>query len=271
VGTFAHRLPADMVVTNPEHRHHTEEIWQLPEGTIPDKIGLHAVAQSRALKDGKLKCYWTSTTNNMQAGPNINQEIYPGWRNPAAFVVVSDVYPTVSALAADLILPSAMWTEKEGAFGNAERRTQVWRQQVKAPGEAKSDLWQYMEFSKRFKVEEVWPAELIAKKPEYKGKTLYDVLYANKVVNKFPKSELVGSTSTPSRTTPTTSPRPSASTCRRACSRNTRSSAAAMATTWPPSTSITRPAACAGRWSMARKPCGASAKATTPTSRRARA
>ena len=191
VGTFAHRLPADMVVTNPEHRHHTEEIWQLPEGTIPDKIGLHAVAQSRALKDGKLKCYWTSTTNNMQAGPNINQEIYPGWRNPAAFVVVSDVYPTVSALAADLILPSAMWTEKEGAFGNAERRTQVWRQQVKAPGEAKSDLWQYMEFSKRFKVEEVWPAELIAKKPELKGKTLYDVLYANKVVNKFPKSETV--------------------------------------------------------------------------------
>ena len=152
VGTFAHRLPADMVVTNPEHRKHTEALWQLPEGTINDKIGLHAVAQSRALKDGKLKCYWTSTTNNMQAGPNVNGEIYPGWRNPAAFVVVSDVYPTVSALSADLILPSAMWMEKEGAFGNAERRTQFWRQQVKAPGESRSDLWQYMEFSKRFKV-----------------------------------------------------------------------------------------------------------------------
>ncbi len=191
VGTFSHRLPADMVVTNPEHRKHTEELWQLPEGTLSDKIGYHAVAQSRALKDGKLKCYWTSTTNNMQAGPNVNQEIYPGWRNPAAFVVVSDPYPTVSALAADLILPSAMWTEKEGAFGNAERRTQFWRQQVKAPGEAKSDLWQYMEFSKRFKMEDVWPAELLAKKPEYKGKTLYDVLYANKVVNKFPKTDLV--------------------------------------------------------------------------------
>jgi len=190
VGTFAHRLPADMLVTNPEHRKHAEEIWQLPEGTIPDKIGLHAVAQSRALKDSKVKCYWTSTTNNMQAGPNINGEIYPGWRNPEAFVVVSDAYPTVSALSADLILPSAMWTEKEGAFGNAERRTQFWRQQVQAPGEARSDLWQYVEFSKRFKVEDVWPADLIAKKPEYKGKTLYDVLYANKVVNKFPVAEL---------------------------------------------------------------------------------
>ena len=110
-----------------------------------------AVAQSRALKDGKLKCYWTSTTNNMQAGPNINGEILPGWRNPATFVVVSDVYPTVSALAADLILPSAMWVEKEGAFGNAERRTQFWRQMIKGPGEAKSDLWQYLEFAKRFR------------------------------------------------------------------------------------------------------------------------
>src|SRR5688572_10861645 len=35
VGTFSHRLPADMVVTNPEHRKHAEEIWKLPPGTIP--------------------------------------------------------------------------------------------------------------------------------------------------------------------------------------------------------------------------------------------
>ena len=189
VGTFAHRLPADMVVTNPDHRKFAEKIWQLPEGTISGKVGLHAVAQSRALKDGKLKCYWTSTTNNMQAGPNINHETYPGWRNPEAFIVVSDPYPTISALSADLILPVAMWMEKEGAYGNAERRTQFWRQQVKAPGESKSDLWQYMEFSKRFTVEEVWPAELIAKKPEYKGKTLYEVLFANDVTTKYPKED----------------------------------------------------------------------------------
>ena len=49
------------------------------------------------LKDGKLNCYWVSTNNNMQAGPNINDEMYPGWRNPTNFVVVSDAYPTVSA------------------------------------------------------------------------------------------------------------------------------------------------------------------------------
>lgn len=49
-----------------------------------------------------------------------------------------------------------------------------------------------MEFSKRFKVEEVWPAELIAKMPEVKGKTLFDVLYANGQVNQFPKEQSKG-------------------------------------------------------------------------------
>ncbi|WP_145587074.1 nitrate reductase catalytic subunit NapA [Yersinia kristensenii] len=190
VGTFSHRLPADMVVTNEKHRQIAETKWQLPPGTIPEKVGLHAVAQDRALKDGTLNAYWVMCNNNMQAGPNINEDRMPGWRDPRNFIVVSDPYPTISALAADLILPTAMWVEKEGAYGNAERRTQFWRQQVPAPGEAKSDLWQMVEFAKRFKVEEVWPAELIDKKPEYRGKTLYDVLFANNVVNKYPLSEI---------------------------------------------------------------------------------
>ncbi|MFL1914164.1 nitrate reductase catalytic subunit NapA [Plesiomonas shigelloides] len=190
VGTFAHRLPADMVVTNEKHRQITEQQWNVPAGTIPEKVGLHAVAQDRALKDGKLNAYWVMCNNNMQAGPNINADRMPGWRDPRNFIVVSDPYPTVSALSADLILPTAMWVEKEGAYGNAERRTQFWHQQVKAPGEAKSDLWQLMEFSKRFTVDEVWPADLLAKQPELKGKTLFDVLYANGKVNAYPLSEI---------------------------------------------------------------------------------
>ena len=189
VGTFSHRLPADMVVTNPEHRKMAEQLWSLPEGTIPDKPGLHAVAMARAMKDGKVNFYWQQCNNNMQAGPNINEELFPGWRKPENFVVVSDPYPTVSATAADLVLPTAMWVEKEGAYGNAERRGQFWRQQVKAPGDSRSDLWQMMEFSKRFKVEEVWPADLVAKAPKLKGKTLYDVLFANGVADKYKVSE----------------------------------------------------------------------------------
>lgn len=190
VGTFAHRLPADLVVAKKEHRVIAERIWKLPEGAIPGKPGYHAVLQNRMLKDGKINAYWVMCNNNMQAAANMNEETYPGYRNPENFIVVSDAYPTVTAQAADLILPTAMWVEKEGAYGNAERRTQFWRQQVKAPGESRSDLWQLVELSKRFRVEDVWPAELLAKKPEYRGKTLYEVLYANGQVDRFPLSEL---------------------------------------------------------------------------------
>ncbi|WP_272971126.1 periplasmic nitrate reductase subunit alpha [Comamonas terrigena] len=190
VGTFSHRLPADMVVTNPKHRAMAEAMWKLPEGTIPGKPGYHAVLQNRMLKDGKLNAYWVMVNNNIQAGANLAQEGYPGYRNPENFIVVSDAYPTVTAVAADLILPTAMWVEKEGAYGNAERRTHFWHQLVKAPGEAHSDLWQLMEFSKRFKIEEVWPEELLAKKPAYRGKTMYEVLFRNGQVDKFPLTDM---------------------------------------------------------------------------------
>jgi nitrate reductase (cytochrome) len=185
VGTFAHRLPADMVVTNPEHRQRTETIWQLPDGLLPDWVGAHAVDQDRKLKDGEINFYWVQVTNNVQAAPNISNETYPGYRNPENFIVVSDAYPTITARAADLVLPAAMWVEKEGAYGNAERRTHFWHQLVEAPGNARSDVWQLMEFSKRFTTDEVWPAEILEANPDYRGKTLFDVLFANGKANAY--------------------------------------------------------------------------------------
>jgi nitrate reductase NapA len=187
---FSHRLPADIVVTNPEHRAKAEKIWKVPEGTIPAQPGFHAVQQSRMLKDGKLKAYWMQVNNNVQAGANSARETYPGFRNPEAFVVVSEAYPTVTALSADLILPTAMWVEKEGAYGNAERRTHFWHQLVKPPGEARSDLWQLLEFAKRFRIEEVWPDDLIAKQPDARGKTVFDVLFRNGKIDKFPVGDV---------------------------------------------------------------------------------
>ncbi|HSC12284.1 MAG TPA: periplasmic nitrate reductase subunit alpha [Rhodanobacteraceae bacterium] len=190
VGTFSHRLPADMLVANPEHRQHAEEIWKVPHGVIVEQPGYHIVQHNRMLKDGKLNAYWVMVNNNMQAAANLNEEGYPGYRNPENFIVVSDAYPTVTGQAADLILPAAMWVEKEGAYGNAERRTQFWHQLVKAPGEARSDLWQLMEFSKRFTTDECWPAEMLAANPAFKGKTLFDVLFRNGKVDRFPRSEV---------------------------------------------------------------------------------
>ena len=190
VGTFAHRLPADMVVANEAHRKIAEDIWRLPAGTIVGKPGFHAVLQNRKLKDGDINAYWVQCNNNMQAAANTNEEAYPGYRNPENFIVVSDPYPTVTAEAADLILPTAMWVEKEGVYGNSERRTQSWYQMIEPPGESRSDTWQIIEFSKRFTTDEVWPKELLDASPEYRGKTLYEVLFANGRANRYPLSEI---------------------------------------------------------------------------------
>ncbi len=148
VGTFTHRLPADMVVSNPEHRAMAERIWKIPSGTIPAKPTYHAIEMLRAFNRGDVRVFWSTTANPFQAYPNLNR-----YRNGALkegrFVIVSDVYPNRSTEIADVVLPTAMWIEKEGAFGNAERRTHFWKQMVDAPGESKSDLWQIIEFAKR--------------------------------------------------------------------------------------------------------------------------
>jgi nitrate reductase (cytochrome) len=52
------------------------------------------------------------------------------------------VYPTATTELADLILPSALWIEKNGIFGNSERRTQQWFKMVDPPGQARDDCWQ---------------------------------------------------------------------------------------------------------------------------------
>jgi nitrate reductase NapA len=139
VGTFAHRLPADMVVGNAGHRARTEKLWKLPAKTLNPKVGTHAVKMVRELRSGKVRFFWAQVTNPFQDFANANEWVRAA-RELENFIVVSDAYPTVSAKVADLVLPAAMIYEKWGAYGNAERRTQHWRQQVKAPGEAKGDL-----------------------------------------------------------------------------------------------------------------------------------
>src|SRR3546814_20468278 len=47
-----------------------------------------------------------------------------------------------------------------------------------------------MEFSKRFTTDEVWPKELLEANPAYKGKTLFEVLFRNGNVDRFPPEEI---------------------------------------------------------------------------------
>ena len=197
VGTFSHRLPADMVVANPAHRKVSEKIWKLPEGTINPKPGAHYVQALRNLEDGKIKWIWVQVNNPWQQIANANHWIAAA-REMDNFIVVSEPYPGLSAKVADLILPTAMIYEKWGAYGNAERRTQWWRQQVLPVGDAMSDTWQMLEFSKRFKLKDFWGEVKVNDKltlPSVLDKisefgytpetTLFEVLFANKDAQAF--------------------------------------------------------------------------------------
>jgi nitrate reductase (cytochrome) len=177
VGTFSHRLPADRLIPNPQHRAETEKHWNIPAKTINPKIGSFYAKILRDLEDGSVKWAWVQVNNPWHTHPNANHWIKAA-REQDNFIVVSEAYPGISAKVADLILPSAMIFEKWGAYGNAERRTQHWRQQVSPPGQARADIWQTMEFAKRFKLKDFWGEQKVPglKLDGYQDNTLPDVL-----------------------------------------------------------------------------------------------
>ena len=191
VGTFCHRLPADMMVKNPKHRKIVENSWKVPAGTLNPVGNQHIMKIHRDIEDGVIKFAWVNVCNPYQDTALATHWIKAA-REMDNFIVTSDGYPGISAKVSDLILPSAMIYEKWGAYGNAERRTQLWRQQVLPVGDAMSDTWQWVELSKRFTVADLWGEQPLrggkklpdvidkALKMGYtKNTTMYDILFAN--------------------------------------------------------------------------------------------
>ncbi len=151
VGTLAHALPGGRVVAKPEHRRQCEQLWNLPEGRINPKPGLHTVAmwESFCSPGGEIDTIWVQVTNPGQTLPNL-AKLFNGKADlDDKFLIVSDVYPTATTRLADLVLPSAMWVEKNGVFGNSERRTQQWFKMVDPPGDARDDCWQIIAVAHR--------------------------------------------------------------------------------------------------------------------------
>lgn len=191
VGTFCHRLPADLMVKNPKHRKIAENKWHIPEGTLNPVGNQHIMKIHRDIEDGVVKFAWVNVCNAYQDSASAKHWIKAA-REMDNFIVTSDGYPGISAKVSDLVLPSAMIYEKWGAYGNAERRTQHWRQQVLPVGDAMSDTWQWVEFSKRFTVNDLWGPYTLRngkKLPDVREKakamgykpdtTMYEILYAN--------------------------------------------------------------------------------------------
>ncbi len=201
VGTFTHRLPADMMVKNPKHRKIAEKSWKIPGGTLNPVGNQHIMKIHRDIEDGVVKFAWVNVCNPYQDSASASHWIKAA-RKMDNFIVTSDGYPGISAKVSDLILPSAMMYEKWGAYGNAERRTQHWRQQVLPVGDSMSDTWQWVELSKRFTVKDLWGEYTLrngkklvdvtaeAKKMGYdENTTMYDILFANEKARSYKLSQ----------------------------------------------------------------------------------
>lgn len=138
VGGLSNLLPAHRDLSKEEHRNEVEKFWQIPLGTIQPKAGLTATEMFDALNDGKLKAIWILCTNPLISLPDVRQA-EEGLRK-AKFVVVQDVTNKLETLKyADVVLPAAAWTEKEGTMTNAGRYIAHLSKIVDAPGEALPD------------------------------------------------------------------------------------------------------------------------------------
>lgn len=136
VGGLSNLLPAHRVLSDPAHRRQVQEFWG--GTTLSDKPGLTATEMFDALNDGRLKAIWIMCTNPLVSLPDVR--VAEAALQKAKFVVVQEISSKPETLRyADVVLPAAAWTEKEGTMTNAERRISYLGRIADAPGEALPD------------------------------------------------------------------------------------------------------------------------------------
>jgi nitrate reductase NapA len=146
-GALSHALPNGRVVANPTHRAEMESIWGLPAGTLNPKPGLPAVELFRALGDGRVRAALVMCTNPAQSLPNAAAQRA---NMQKGFLVVAEIFAdSETAKLADVLLPAALWIEKEGVTGQGERRYQYTPKLLEPPGQCRSDLAILVDFADR--------------------------------------------------------------------------------------------------------------------------
>jgi anaerobic selenocysteine-containing dehydrogenase len=121
VGGLAALLPGHRAVDNADHRAEMASHWGVPAERLSPRPGLTAVEMAEALADGRVKALWIAATNPLVSLPD--QSLVRAGLRRAELVVVQDAYfPTESTEYADIVLPAAQWSEKEGTATSSERR-----------------------------------------------------------------------------------------------------------------------------------------------------
>jgi anaerobic selenocysteine-containing dehydrogenase len=136
---FASSLPGYRKFENPAHRTELAELWKVPVDRIPDARGLAYPDIIEAALDKRIRALWIIATNPIVSFPNLG--VLTQALEGLEFLVVQDgFHPTPTTEFADLVLPAAIWGEKEGTYTNSERRVSKVNRACGPPGEARADF-----------------------------------------------------------------------------------------------------------------------------------
>jgi len=144
VGGLANQLAAHMGFAEIEIGR-VRRFWNAPH--IAAKSGLKAVDLFDAVLDGRIKALWICGTNPAASMPRAGR-VREALR-ACPLVVVGDCWPTDTTRFADIVLPAAGWSEKDGTVTNTERRLSRQRAFRAPPGEARPDWWMLSEVARR--------------------------------------------------------------------------------------------------------------------------
>jgi assimilatory nitrate reductase catalytic subunit len=136
---FASSLPGYRKFEDAQDRAELARLWKIDESRIPRKRGLAYPDIVEAAVGGSVRAMWIIATNPLVSFPN--QSVLRQALSNLDFLVVQDGYhPTPTTELADLVLPAAIWGEKEGTYTNSERRVSKVNKAVEPVGEARSDF-----------------------------------------------------------------------------------------------------------------------------------
>ncbi|HUP02807.1 MAG TPA: molybdopterin-dependent oxidoreductase [Bryobacteraceae bacterium] len=132
-------LPGYRRFDDPAGRAEIAALWGIDEARLPKARGLAYPDIVEGAVGGKICALWIIATNPLVSFPN--QGVLRQALANLDFLVVQDGYhPTPTTELADLVLPAAIWGEKEGTYTNSERRVSKVNAAVPPPGNARSDF-----------------------------------------------------------------------------------------------------------------------------------
>ncbi|MFN3273063.1 MAG: molybdopterin-dependent oxidoreductase [Paracoccus sp. (in: a-proteobacteria)] len=146
VGGLANMLACHLDLDDATHRNAVQTFWNAPR--MADKPGLKAVDLFRAVEEGGIKALWILHTNPAVTMPEADR-VSRAIAN-CDFVAVSEAFPdTDTARLADVLLPAAIWGEKDGSVTNSERLISRQRAVLPPPGQARPDWWALAQVAQR--------------------------------------------------------------------------------------------------------------------------